>query len=216
VVGPTPPPPPPASLCPRPLPPPRRYYSPELSVSNGYAYRWGQWKYVVGGISCDAAKATFNCSKPQLYDMSTDFAEDYDLAAARPDIVAAAAANFSAWYASIHNSIANESHCPAEPPPPPGPAPPFPPSPQPSSACAFLPGKALSGADMALGEVADAQTCCGACRATAGCAASDFVAASAQHPTWRGSAAGGTCHLKRTFEPKPHVTGENQTACHVL
>ena len=169
----------------------------------------------MGGISCDAAKATFNCSAPQRYDMSADSAEDLDLAAAHPDFLAAAAANFSAWYASVHDSIAHESGCRAGPPPP-APPTPFPPHPQPSSACAFLPGRALSGSDMAVGEVADALECCGACRATAGCAASDFVAASAQRPTWRGTAAGGTCHLKRTFAPKPHVPGENQTACHVL
>ena len=186
-----------------------------LSPGSGYAYRYGRWKYTVGGISCDPAQATFDCHQPQLYDMSADIAEDFDLAATHPDILAAAAANFTAWHASILNSMANESGCKAAPPPAPSPAP-FPPNPQPSSACAFLPGRALNGADMALGEVADAQECCGACRATVGCAASDFVAASAQRPTWRGGATGGTCHLKRTFSPKPHVPGENQTACQVL
>ena len=31
--------------------------------------RYGKWKLAVGGISCDSAKASFNCSRPQLYDM---------------------------------------------------------------------------------------------------------------------------------------------------
>ena len=84
------------------------YMAPQASAHNGYAFRYGNWKYVAGGISCDAAKATFDCSKPQLYDMATDFAEDFDLAAKRPEVLAAIAANFTAWYDSVQNSIANE------------------------------------------------------------------------------------------------------------
>ena len=106
-----------------------------------------------------------------------------------------------------------QSKCRAQPDPSPAP---FPPNPQPSTACSFFPGKALNGGDMALGSVASREACCGACRATAGCAAADFVAASAQRPTWRGDAAGGTCHLKRAFAPKPEAPGMNQTACQVL
>ena len=62
-----------------------RYDKPVMSPANGYAYRYGKWKMVAGGISCDAAKATFNCSKPQLYDMSTDYAENHDLADTYPE-----------------------------------------------------------------------------------------------------------------------------------
>ena len=72
----------------------------------------------MGGISCWAAHATFNCSKPQLYDLSVDVAESRDLALQHPDVLAAIEANFSAWFASVNNSIANESKCAAAPHPP--------------------------------------------------------------------------------------------------
>ena len=51
------------------------YNSPHRSARNGYAFRYGKWKYVVGGISCDPKKATFDCHRPQLYDMDHDYAE---------------------------------------------------------------------------------------------------------------------------------------------
>ena len=188
------------------------YYDPTATAANGYAFRYANWKYVVGGISCHPAAATFDCGKPQLYDMSVDWVEDTDLAAARPDVLAAIAANFSAWYASVHFSIANESMCATQPAPP---TPPFPPSPAPSTNCTFLPGKALNGADIATGHVDTREQCCGACVATAGCVAGDFVAATRTKPTWQGEVAGGTCHLKSAFSPKPNVPGEVQTACHV-
>eukprot|EP01047_Picozoa_sp_COSAG01_P086893 COSAG01_NODE_19749_length_991_cov_8.226457_1_plen_60_part_10 len=57
----------------------RRYSSPIKSEKTGYAFRYGKWKYVAGGISCKANQSTFDCSKEQLYDMSTDFVEDHDL-----------------------------------------------------------------------------------------------------------------------------------------
>jgi len=188
------------------------YYAPEPSAGNGYAFRWGRWKLAVGGISCHAAQATFNCSRPQLYDLEADLGENHDLAAQRPDVLAAIEANFSAWFASVNNSIANESKCAAAPRPPAPPAP-FPPSPQPNASCVLFAGEALSGADIAVGEVADVATCCGACVATPGCAAADFNAASAAKPTWRGGAAGGTCHLKAAFVKKPGSAA--QTAAHV-
>ena len=183
-------------------------------LSLRYAYRYGKWKYVAGGISCDSAKATFDCSKPQLYDMTTDIAESHNLAAQEPEILKAIAANFSRWYATIQDSIVNESKCSGHHP---GPSPaPFPPQPVPSSHCTFLPGKALHGGDMAKGSVDSKEACCGACVATKGCVASDFVEASRMRPTWQGVTTGGTCHLKTQFSPKPHITGEVQTACHVM
>ena len=190
------------------------YFSPQVSVENGYAYRFGRWKYVVGGISCADERATFNCSRPQLYDMATDWAETTDLAAAQPALVAALAANFSAWHASVMRSRANESAC-ASAAPSPAPPVPFPPHPPASTNCTFLPGKALNGASIATGEVASAEVCCGACLAVSSCVASDFVSATAMKPTWRGSASGGTCNLKAAFSPKAHLPGANQTACHV-
>ena len=62
------------------------YNSPVLSVQNGYAYRYGKWKMVAGGISCDPTQATFNCSKPQLYDMETDYAENHNVADEFPEV----------------------------------------------------------------------------------------------------------------------------------
>lgn len=187
------------------------YNQPTKSNVSGYAFRYGKWKYVAGGASCDPAKATFNCRREQLYDMSVDFVEDNDLAEKEPEVLAAIAANFTAWYASVQNSIANESQCSKAPPAPPGP--PFPPAPQPSSNCTFLSGRALNGADMATGHVDSAEACCGACRATPGCRGSDFVAATPMKPAVLGEVAGGQCHLKAEFSPKPEVKGENQTAC---
>ena len=119
------------------------YYSPLPSAENGYAFRYGKYKYVVGGISCNAHLATFNCSAPQLYDMEADFGETTDLAAVHPDILAGLAANFSKWNASIWRSITEESKC-AAPAPTPTPVP-FPPNPAPSSNCTFFAGKALNG-----------------------------------------------------------------------
>jgi arylsulfatase A-like enzyme len=192
------------------------YLDPVVSPSTGYAFRYGKWKYVAGGISCDSAHATFNCSKPQLYDMSVDWVEDHDLAEAEPVVLAAIATNFSTWYASVLHSIANESMCTAQPGPSPPHPTPFPPNPTPSTNCTFFPGKALNGADIATGAVDSREQCCGACVATPGCVASDFVAASRMKPTAWGEMTGGTCHLKSLFSPKPNVPGEVQTACHVI
>eukprot|EP00750_Incisomonas_marina_P002570 INCI1244.2.p1 GENE.INCI1244.2~~INCI1244.2.p1 ORF type:complete len:657 (-),score=87.74 INCI1244.2:42-2012(-) len=187
------------------------YNSPVMSAANGYAYRYGKWKMVAGGISCHPAEATFNCSKPQLYDMETDYAENHDLADTYPEILAAITANFTVWYNSIHDSIANESRCSNAPSP--GPSPPFPSHPNASTQCEFIPDSALGGSDMVKGSVASREECCGACRQTPGCAASDFVEASRMRPTFDGKTTGGTCHLKRTFERKPEIKGETQTAC---
>jgi hypothetical protein len=191
------------------------YQSPRKDAGNGYAFRYGKWKYVAGGISCNPGEATFDCHKPQLYDMSLDIAEDHDLASQEPEIFKAIAANFTAWYNSVQDSIVNESKCSSHPDNPPGPPTPFPPKPTPSSACTFFPGKALSGADMATGSVESREACCGACMATKGCTASDYVEASRMKPTWQGVTSGGTCHLKRKFAPKMHHAGWVQTACRV-
>ena len=188
------------------------YSAPYPSVANGYAYRSGKWKLAVGGISCHAPAASFNCSKPQLYDMSVDFAEDRDLALQFPDVLAALEQNFSRWFASVNNSIHNESACAARPTPPPGP-PPFPPNPAPNSNCTFVAGKSLNGANIASGSVGSLDECCGACWATSACAASEFIPASPMKPTFQGSAAGGTCNLKAAFAPKPGPAAN--TASHV-
>ena len=211
------------------------YSKPVAEAANGYGYRFGKWKLAVGGVSCKSD----DCKKPQLYDLEAppplpssqqhprlsspsftpvssppqaDVAEAHDLAAAHPDVLAAITANFSAWFASVHDSIANESACPgSHPSPPPSP---FPPSPPPSSACDFKPHTALNGANIASGHVASQEQCCGACLAHDGCAASDFVQASAMRPSWDGEVVGGTCNLKASYDPKGEATGETQTACH--
>ena len=88
----------------------------------------------------------------------------------------------------------------------PAPPAPFPPNPQPSSTCDFVKDTSLNGADVSYGVVANAETCCGACRAYAGCVAADF---------WAGEANGAVnCHLKASYGPKPAPPdGYNHTAC---
>lgn len=88
----------------------------------------------------------------------------------------------------------------------PAPPAPFPPHPQPSNSCDFVKDTSLNGADVSYGVVADAATCCGACRAYAGCVAADF---------WAGEAKGAVnCHLKASYGPKPAPPdGYNHTAC---
>ena len=195
------------------------YNKPTAVAKEGYAFRYGKWKYVVGGISCDASKATFDCMKPQLYDMDVDFAENHDLALKEPAVLKAIAANFTTWHKSILNSMANESKCSNAPTPPPGPGPaptptPFPPHVTPSSKCVFTDGKALSGSDVATGSVPSKEACCGACIEHAGCVASDYVEASPMRPTYEGVMTGGTCHLKGEYLPKKEKKGQLQTACY--
>ena len=168
---------------------------------------YGKWKLAVGGISCKQDE----CRQPQLYDLDVDLGEHNDLSTTHPDVLAAIQANFSAWFASVHNSIANESMCEGHSPPSPTP---LPPSPPPSSACTFIDRAALQGPNIASGHVASREECCGACIAHSGCAASDFVAASPMRPSWDGRASGGSCNLKAAFLPKGEISGEHQTACH--
>ena len=133
----------------------------------------------------------------------------HDLAEREPEVLAAIARNFSKWYDSIHDSIANESRCGHRP----SPVEAFPPGPiTASTACTFHEGVALGGGHMAEGSVASREECCGACVAVPGCGACEFVEASRMRPTFEGVATGGTCRLKRAFEPRPGGTGEGRTA----
>ena len=77
-------------------------------TSNGYGYRSGSWKLVVGSTSCGWA----NCSVPMLFDLASDLGETRDLAAARPDVLAAMLTNVSAWADTVTRSRALESLCP--------------------------------------------------------------------------------------------------------
>lgn len=187
------------------------YHTHTLNVVNGYAYRSGKWKYVAGGISCYPDDATFNCSKPQLYDMTTDYAEEHDVSAQFPDVMKEISRNFTMWYESIQDSWENESKCrksPFAPKPFPKPG-----SFSPSSSCTFVDGKALMGHDLATGSTASKELCCGACAVYPECVASVFVEASPMRPTFQGHASGGTCHLRATAEVKSEHPGEIQTAC---
>ena len=87
------------------------YQKADADVKDGYAFRYGKWKLAVGGVSCIAEEASFNCSKPQLYNMEQDIAENHDLAAQQPAILAAILHNFSVWHQSVLNSMAGESQC---------------------------------------------------------------------------------------------------------
>ena len=174
------------------------YESPTKSEAKGYAFRYGKWKYVAGGISCKAADATFNCTKPQLYDMDTDFTEDHDLAEQYPEVLAAISANFTAWYHSIWDSRVNESKCQTGPDPPFGPKPapvPFPKHPSSSHACKFIPNVRLAADHVAHGIVKSQEECCGACIEVSECVASQFTPSSAMRPAWDGSTDGGVCVL---------------------
>ena len=133
--------------------------------------------------------------------MDVDWAENHDLALENPEILEAIQRNFSIWYESVLNSMANESKCGHSGH---GGAPvPFPSDPKPSTECTYKPGYAQNGKDIARGTVSTKEKCCGACAQTKGCVAADFASASARHPSWDGATTGGTCHLKRANSPKP-------------
>lgn len=176
------------------------YSKPVASPENGYAFRYGKWKLAVGGVSCNAEHASFDCSQPQLYDMSVDKEENFDLSKKEPVVFAAIQRNFTIWFNSVHNSISNESKCDGGSGPPAGK---FPANPPASTGCSMMAGKAMNGADLATGHVDSIEECCGACKMFTGCGAADFHAGSAMRPTWDGKAEGGTCHLKAAYEPKP-------------
>ena len=81
------------------------YLRPVASPDYGYAFRYGKWKLAVGGISCHSAQASFDCSKPQLYDMSVDLAEEHDLSKKEPAVFAAIMTNFTLWFDLAHARI---------------------------------------------------------------------------------------------------------------
>ena len=53
------------------------------------------------------SESFLNCSEPQLYDMSVDWAEEHDLALVHPETLSAILANFSVWHNSVLDSIEN-------------------------------------------------------------------------------------------------------------
>ena len=79
----------------------------------GYGFRYGKWKLVVGSVSCTKD----DCRQPQLYDLDADLGERHDLAIgpqARPDVLKAIEANFSAWFDGVLASRKEESRCPQD------------------------------------------------------------------------------------------------------
>lgn len=166
------------------------YMTATASVKDGYSYRYGNWKLAVGGVSCDPGQASFNCSKPQLYNMASDIAEDMNLAEKEPEILAAIMANFTRWQKSVLNSMANESMCSNTPGP--TPSAPFPAHPQPSTQCKITQNSGLGGNDVAHGVVQTYEECCGACKMIDVCKGADFRPASKMRPAFDGSTTGGT------------------------
>lgn len=79
----------------------------KLKPSNGWGYRYGKWKYVVGSASCKEDE----CHQPQLYDLETDLGERLDLAAQHPDILADMESRFHTWFTSVMKSRTEESKC---------------------------------------------------------------------------------------------------------
>ena len=80
---------------------------PNATAGNGYGYRHGKWKLVVGSASCTQE----SCKIPMLYDLEADLGERSDVAAAHPDILKAIQHNFSEWHASVLHSRESESQC---------------------------------------------------------------------------------------------------------
>ena len=175
-----------------------------------YAFRYGKWKLAVGGVSCIEHAASFNCSMPQLYDMSVDWAENHDVSVQHPKIFAAIQQNFTTWYNSVHDSISNESKCPDKDHHVPD-APELSPSPTPSSACSFTGGENVAGVDIAMGHVESKEACCGACAAHKGCGGADFRSGSRMRPTWDGKTEGGTCRLKAKYSGR-YTGSQTQTS----
>jgi hypothetical protein len=146
--------------------------------------------------------------------METDYAENHDLAKVHPDILAAGAANFSAWFATIKTSIANESKCSARFADAPS-ATPFPSNPVAlAEKCAFHRQRELVGSEVSRGHVESKEECCGACVSHPECDASDFITAYPMHPTWDGQMSGGTCRLLHV-SPNAEVesASQDQIAC---
>lgn len=78
-----------------------------LQSKKGYGFRYGNWKYVYGSVSCREN----DCEKDLLYDLSTDLSEVHDLSAQHPDVLTAIKANFTTWYNSVIKSMKEESKC---------------------------------------------------------------------------------------------------------
>lgn len=122
--------------------------------------------------------------------LADDIHELHDLKSSEPAEFARLYALLNATRASIAHSQVNETKCASGPPTPPGPPGPI----TPSSDCTFKDETGLDGRDIYTIAVSSKEECCGVCRNTRGCAASDFT-------------GGNTCHLKEVAELKPRNDG---------
>ena len=177
------------------------YNQPTKNVNDGWGYRHGKWKYVVGSVSCQNA----DCKKPQLYDLSVDLSEKNDLATTFPGVLAAIEANFTAWYDSVQHSRTHEAKCGGSPPkaptpPPKAPTPPPPPTPAPAprSDCTWRNSTGLEGRDIdTISDVASKELCCSLCWGNPNCRAADYN-------DLKGT---NVCHLKSEETPETRHDG---------
>lgn len=79
---------------------------------SSYGYRYRNWKYVHGSVSCRAP----GCEDDKLFDLSVDLGERNDVAAQNPEILKAMIANFTTWQQSVLHSMSAESKCKSTPP----------------------------------------------------------------------------------------------------
>mmetsp|Transcript_26788 Transcript_26788/g.73712 ORF Transcript_26788/g.73712 Transcript_26788/m.73712 type:complete len:221 (+) Transcript_26788:1448-2110(+) len=84
-----------------------QFHDPRLDVSEGWGYRFGQWKYVEGSASCTVP----DCQRPQLFDLEADIAERNDLSSQYPEILADLQLKFRDWHNSVMKSRREESKC---------------------------------------------------------------------------------------------------------
>jgi len=83
------------------------YYNAVPTQAHGWGFRYGNWSYVHGSVSCTAD----NCSEPMLFDLTTDLAQRTDLKATYPDVLASMISRFATFNTSVQRSRAVESMC---------------------------------------------------------------------------------------------------------
>lgn len=83
------------------------YSDPQLSVTKGWGYRFGIWKYVEGSASCTVA----DCQRAQLFNLEEDLGERHDLSKQHPEILSSLQEKFYHWYQTVLKSRREESKC---------------------------------------------------------------------------------------------------------
>lgn len=116
-----------------------------------------------------------------LYNLEQDYNELHDLKTVEPDMLQRLVGLLAEFNTSVVNSQVTETKC-AKSIGPLGPV-------TPSSDCTFSNNTGLNGGDIYSVKVTSQEECCGVCRNTPGCAASDFT-------------GGSVCHLKEENSPK--------------